>query len=242
MGQSLILDRSYHMYMDVTVRLFAILREQAGAGTLELSLDDGATVHDAIAALRRGPLSGLPEDAPFVVAVGREYAAREQRLLPGDELALVPPVSGGAPDPAALTADPVRLAEVTGEDLDVDAVRRLVADPSTGATVVFVGTTREVPSLEYEAYADMAREQIARLAAATAAEHGLAAVAVAHRTGTVPLGEPSVVVAVSAAHRSEAFAGARALLDAVKAQAPIWKREHPEDGPPAWVAGTLPRT
>ncbi|MEA2299154.1 MAG: MoaE-MoaD fusion protein [Solirubrobacteraceae bacterium] len=221
--------------MDVTVRLFAVLREQAGAGTLNLTLDDGATVHDAIAELRRGPLRGLPENAPFVVAVGREYAEREQRLQPGDELALVPPVSGGAPGR-------VRLAEVTGEDLDVDAVRRLVADPSTGAVVVFVGTTREVPSLEYEAYVDMAREQIAKLAAAAAEEHGLAAVAVAHRTGTVALGEPSVVVAVSAAHRSEAFAGARALLDAVKSQAPIWKREHPEDGPPAWVAGTLPGT
>jgi molybdopterin synthase catalytic subunit/molybdopterin converting factor small subunit len=225
--------------MDVTVRLFAVLREQAGAGTLELTLEDGATVHDAIAALRRGPLSGLPPEAPFVVAVGREYAPRDQRLKPGDELALVPPVSGGAGDG---DRDRVRLAEVTGEDLDPEAIRRLVADPSTGATVVFVGTTREIPSLEYEAYADMAAEQIARIAAAAADEHGLAAVAVAHRTGTVLLGEPSVVVAVSAAHRTEAFVGARAVLDAVKGQAPIWKREHPDDGPPAWVAGTLPGT
>ncbi|MCA1682933.1 MAG: molybdenum cofactor biosynthesis protein MoaE [Actinobacteria bacterium] len=221
--------------MDVTVRLFAHLRERAGAGTVELSLDDGATVQDAIAALRGGPLSGLPEDAPFVVAVGREYADRGHPLRQGDELALVPPVSGGAPDP-------VRLAEVTGEPLDVEAIRRLVADPTTGAVVVFVGTTREIPSLEYEAYVPMAREQIARLAADVVAEHGLAAAAVAHRTGTVLLGEPSVVVAVSAAHRSEAFAGARALLDAVKGQAPIWKREHPGDQPPAWVAGTLPLT
>jgi molybdopterin synthase catalytic subunit len=224
------------MGMDVTVRLFAYLRERAGAGTVSLSLEDGATVHDAITALRGGPLSGLPEDAPFVVAVGREYAERGQRLHEGDELALVPPVSGGA------AADPVRLAEVTGEPLDVEAIRRLVADPSTGAVVVFVGTTREIPSLEYEAYVPMAQEQIARLAAAVVAEHGLAAAAVAHRTGTVALGEPSVVVAVSAAHRSEAFAGARALLDAVKGQAPIWKREHPGEGPPAWVAGTLPQT
>jgi molybdopterin synthase catalytic subunit len=108
--------------------------------------------------------------------------------------------------------------------------------------VTFVGTTREIPSLEYEAYVPMAREQLARLAAAVIVEHGLAAAAVAHRTGTVLLGEPSVVVAVSAAHRSEAFAGARALLDAVKEQAPIWKREHPSDRPPEWVAGTLPRT
>jgi molybdopterin synthase catalytic subunit len=223
--------------VDVTVRLFAVLREHAGAGTIELALDEGATVADAIAALRRGPLSGLPERAPFVAAVQREYVEEGHRLTQGDELALVPPVSGGA---GTRAEDRVRLAEVTGEPLDAEAVRRLVADPGTGATVVFLGTTRDVPSLEYEAYVDMAREQIARLAADAVQEHGLAAAAVAHRTGTVALGEASIVIAVSAAHRAEAFAGARALLDAIKAQAPIWKREHPEDGPPAWVEGTLP--
>ena len=120
-------------------------------------------------------------------------------------------------------------------------MRKLVADPSTGATVVFLGTTREVPSLEYEAYVEMAEEKIRRLAELVVAEHGLAAIAVAHRTGTVELMEPSIVIAASAGHRAEAFAGARALLDAVKSQAPIWKQEHPEDGPPAWVAGTLPQ-
>jgi molybdopterin synthase catalytic subunit/molybdopterin converting factor small subunit len=218
--------------MDVTVRLFASLREHAGAGTVALQLVDGATVADAIEQLRSGALSGLPENAPFVAAVAREYVKTDHPLSEGDELALVPPVSGGAGE--------VRLAEVTGEPLDAEAVRRLVADPSTGATVVFCGTTREVPSLEYEAYVEMAREKIRELAEAAVAEHGLVAAAVAHRTGTVALGEPSVVIAVSAGHRAEAFAGARALLDAVKSQAPIWKQEHPEDGPPEWVEGTLP--
>jgi molybdopterin synthase catalytic subunit len=221
--------------VDVTVRLFAVLREQAGAGTLALHLSEGATVADAITELRRGPLAGLPERAPFVAAVAREYVGTDHPLADGDELALVPPVSGGSDSP-------VRLAEVTDDALDVDAHRRLVGDPAAGGTVVFVGTTREVESLEYEAYVDMAREQILRLAEAVAGEHGLCAVAVTHRTGTVPLGEPSVVVAASAPHRGEAFAGARALLDAVKAQAPIWKQEHPEDGPPTWVEGTLPKT
>lgn len=221
--------------MDVTVRLFAVLREQAGAATLDLRLDDGATVADAITELRRGPLSGLPERAPFVAAVAREYVERDHELSDGDELALVPPVSGG-------DAGPVKLAEISGEPLDVEAVRRLVTHPGSGGTVVFLGTTRDVASLEYEAYVDMAREQIALLAQAVAEEHGLNAVAVVHRVGSVPLSEPSIVVAVSAAHRGEAFAGARALLDAVKAQAPIWKQEHPRDGPPRWVQGTLPRT
>jgi molybdopterin synthase catalytic subunit/molybdopterin converting factor small subunit len=220
--------------VDISVRLFASLREHAGSGTVQLELPDGATVDDAIAGLRAGALSGLPEAAQFVVAVGREYSRRDRVLEQGDELALVPPVSGGAPTR-------VRLAEVTADDLDIDAVRRLVADPSTGGTVVFIGTTRDVPSLEYEAYVDMAREQIAQLAEVAVADNDLVAVAVSHRVGTVPLGDPSIVIAASAAHRSEAFAGARQLLDAVKSQAPIWKREHPEDGPPEWVAGTLPQ-
>jgi molybdopterin synthase catalytic subunit len=219
--------------MDVTVRLFASLREHAGSGTVPLQLGDGATVADAIAQLREGALSGLPENAPFVAAVAREYVERDHPLAEGDELALVPPVSGGAGE--------VRLAEVTGEPLDAEAVRRLVADPSTGATVVFCGTTREVPSLEYEAYVEMAEEKIRQLAEIVVAEHGLTAVAVAHRTGTVELMEPSVVIAVSAGHRSEAFEGAHALLNAVKSQAPIWKQEQPEDGPPSWVQGTLPQ-
>ena len=223
--------------MDVTVRLFASLREHAGAGTLELRLGDGATVADAIAELRGGALAGLPENAPFVAAVAREYVERDHPLAQGDELALVPPVSGGA----GTGLGAVRLAEVTGEALDPEAVRRLVASPSTGATVVFCGTTREVPSLEYEAYAEMAEEKIRQLAEAVVAEHGLAAVAVAHRTGTVELMEPSIVIAVSAGHRAEAFAGARALLDGVKSQAPVWKKEHPQDGPPKWVEGTLPQ-
>lgn len=218
--------------MDVTVRLFASLRERAGTGTLALELGDGATVADAIAELRAGALSGLPDNAPFVAAVAREYVTTDHALADGDELALVPPVSGGSGE--------IRHVEVTGEPVDAEAMRRLVADPSTGATVVFCGTTREVPALEYEAYVEMAEAKIRQLAEVVIAEHGLAAVAVQHRTGTVELMEPSVVIAVSAGHRAEAFAGARALLDAVKSQAPIWKQEHPEDGPPEWVAGTLP--
>ncbi len=224
--------------MDVTVRLFASLREHAGKGTLQLELADGSTVADAIAALRGGALAGLPENAPFVTAVAREYVRPDHQLAAGDELALVPPVSGGGPEAEAAA---VRLADVVDETIDVEAVRRSVADPATGATVVFMGTTRAVPSLEYEAYVDMAREQIAQLAERVVREHDCVAVACVHRVGVVPLGDPSVVVAASAAHRAEAFDGARALLDAVKAQAPIWKKEHYDDGDAAWVEGTLPQ-
>ena len=219
--------------MDVTVRLFASLREHAGTRELRLDVADDATVADAVAALRLGALAGLPERAPIVAAVDREYVTREHPLRAGAELALVPPVSGGE--------GPVRLAGISDQPLDVDAARRLVGDARCGATVVFTGTTREVPSLEYEAHEDMAREVIARLAAEAAERHGLVAVAVEHRVGEVALMEPSIVVAASAPHRQAAFEGARDILDAVKAQAPIWKKEHYEDGDAAWVEGTLPQ-
>src|ERR1700710_738377 len=140
--------------MDVTVRFFASLREHAGSGTLELELADGATVADAIAQLRGGALSGLPENAPFVTAVAREYVKPDHTLVAGDELALVPPVSGGDGGGGGVPAGggaggAWRLAAVVDETIDVEAVRRSVADPATGATVVFMGTTRDVPSLEY---------------------------------------------------------------------------------------------
>src|SRR6185503_12927802 len=115
-----------------------------------------------------------------------------------------------------------------------------VREPRAGAIVCFEGVTREVPRLDYEAYAEMAEPRLRAIAAEEAARHGLTAVAVEHRTGTVALGEPSVIVAASAAHRGEAFAGARAVIDRVKAEAPIWKVEVAADGRRQRVEGTLP--
>jgi molybdopterin synthase catalytic subunit len=221
--------------VEITVRLFAALREHAGTRELTLDVPQGSTVADAIGLLRTGVLAGLPEKAQFVTAVDREYVEEDERLADGSELALVPPVSGGA-----ATDDAVRKVGITDEPLDVEGARLLVGDPRCGATVVFTGTTREVPSLEYEAYEEMAVETMRRLADEAVRLHGLVAVAVEHRTGSVALGEPSIVVAASAPHRQAAFDGARHLLDQVKANAPIWKREHPEEGEPRWVEGNLP--
>jgi MoaE-MoaD fusion protein len=152
-------------------------------------------------------------------------------VSPGDEVALVPPVSGGA--------GPVRGIRVTDEPLDVAALSTAVRDARAGAVVLFEGVTREVERLDYEAYAEMAVERMGRIASEEAERHGLCAVAVEHRTGAVPLGEPSVIVAASAPHRGEAFAGARAVIDRVKAEAPIWKVEVTPDGMRR-VEGTLP--
>jgi molybdopterin synthase catalytic subunit len=165
------------------------------------------------------------------MAVNREYARAETPLSASDELALVPPVSGGA------GATGTVWAAVGEEPLSLDALVARVRDPRAGAVVTFSGTTRDVPFLDYEAYAEMALVELERIVAAAVAEHGLCAGAAAHRVGRVPREEASVLVAASAPHRAEAFAGARAMIDTIKAQLPIWKREEGE-----WVEGTTPST
>lgn len=129
---------------------------------------------------------------------------------------------------------------ITAQPLCLSAMYEAVADPAAGAIVVFEGVTREVPRLEYEAYVAMAEERIAAIVGECIRAHGLQRAAVAHRVGEVTLGEPSVIVAVSAAHREQAFAGARDAIDRIKAEAPIWKRELPDGEAARWVAGAEP--
>jgi MoaE-MoaD fusion protein len=212
--------------MEVTVRLFAMLRERAGASEVTLELPEGARVSDALAELQ-----DIAEGLPLVMAVNREYAAEDQVLDAGDELALVPPVSGGE---AA-----VRHVRVTDEPLSLDSLVERVRDSRAGAVVTFQGVTREVERLEYEAYVEMAEQKMAAIVADAVEKHGLCAAAAEHRVGDVPLSEPSVTVAVSAPHRGEAFAGAREIIDRLKAEAPIWKKEI-EGGEGRWVEGTRP--
>jgi molybdopterin synthase catalytic subunit len=212
--------------VEVTVKLFAMLRERAGASEVTLELPDGARVQDAL-----DSLTDVTDGMPVVMAVNREYASADDPLSAHDELALVPPVSGGE---TVLVH-----VRVTDAPLSVDALSGLVRNPAAGAVVVFEGITREVEALEYEAYAEMAEEKIAAILASVKERHGLIAVAAEHRVGLVPLSQPSVVVAVSAAHRGEAFAGAREAIDRIKAEVPIWKKEL-EGGAGGWVEGTLP--
>jgi molybdopterin synthase catalytic subunit len=213
--------------VEVTVLLFAMLRERAGARQLTIELPDGARVRDALAAL-----GDLAAGLPLVMAVNREYAPEDHVLDPGDELALIPPVSGGS-------SAAVVHARVTAEPLSLDDVTARVQDPRAGAVVSFQGVTRDVDKLEYEAYVEMAEERIAAIVAEAVDNHGLCAAAAEHRIGDVPLSEPSVIVAASSAHRGEAFAGAREIIDRLKAEAPIWKKEI-EGGEGRWVEGTRP--
>ena len=229
--------------MVLEVRLFAILRERAGAGSLSVELpDEGATVRDALLALGRQsePLASALERMPVVMAVNREYADSGDALAPGDELALIPPLSGGDDPPPT----PGRLASrarvrVRGDELSADALSRSVATDHTGAIVTFQGLTRDVEKLEYEAYVPMAEARMLAILEETLERHEIERIAAEHRIGAVPLGEPSVVVAVAAAHREGAFGAAREAIDRIKAEAPIWKREV-DGGRAEWVDGTPP--
>jgi molybdopterin synthase catalytic subunit len=208
--------------MHVRVRLFAGLRERAGAAEVELELPEGAVVRDALAHMKE-----IAADTPVVMAVNQEYADADAPLHPGDELALIPPVSGGSV--GALHA------RVTREPLSLEPLIERVRDPRAGAVVTFTGVTREVDHLDYEAYAEMAESQMAEIVRRAIERHGLCAAAAEHRVGAVGLSEASVAIAVSAPHRDEAFVGAREIIDEIKARAPIWKKEEGE-----WASGTRP--
>ncbi len=208
--------------MQVQIRLFAGLRERAGASQVDLELPDGAHVADALAHLRH-----ITGDLPVVMAVNQEYADEQLALHSGDELALIPPVSGGSVGVAHV--------RVTEQPLTLDPLLERVRDPRAGAVVTFSGVTRDVIELDYEAYVEMAERTLQQIVETAMARHGLCAAAAEHRVGVVPLSEASVTVAASAPHRGEAFAGAREIIDEIKAQAPIWKKEAGE-----WKAGTTP--
>lgn len=180
---------------------------------MELELPDGATVADVWGALGLGD-----EPAGLLYAVNRGYVERSVSLSSGDEVAVIPPVSGGD---FRLSASPLSLDEAVSE----------VHDEEAGAIATFVGTTRrhsrgrEVLHLEYEAYEGMAEEVMARLASELVARHALCRVAIHHRVGRVDVGETSVVIAVSAAHRADALAACKEAIDELKVSVPLWKKE-----------------
>jgi MoaE-MoaD fusion protein len=200
----------------VKVRLFAGLRERAGYA--ERELNGVERVADVWSALGLGD-----EPDGLLYAVNRTYADGESKLADGDEVALIPPVSGGA-------------FQVTEEPLSLDAVVEEVSDESAGAVASFLGTVRResrgrtVLYLEYEAYAEMAEDVMAQLAADLEQRYDLWAVAIHHRVGRVEIGEASVAIAVSAPHRQDALAACKDAIDTLKETVPLWKKEVYEGG------------
>lgn len=204
----------------IVVKLFAGLRERAGVPERELELPEGSCAADLW-----GALSGwLGEPPPgLLIAVNQEYAGPEQPLAEGDEVALIPPVSGGA-------------FQLTQGSIDLQALVASVTDERVGAVASFVGTTRArsrgrtVRYLEYEAYHGMAERVMAEIATALRERYDLCEVAIIHRVGRVAIGEASVAIAVSAAHRGDALAACQEAIDTLKQTVPLWKREVYEDG------------
>lgn len=202
--------------MAVTVRLFAMLREHAGTAAVEIPYREDLTAGQAMsAAAAHTGLVDLLGAMPVAIAVNRSYASPTTALHDGDEVALIPPVSGGA-------APHVRVHDGA---LSLDRLVQMVRDPRAGAIVTFQGEPREVDRLDYEAYTEMAEEQIRLILEQVLQRDGVVAVAAEHRIGPVPVGESCVIVAVSSAHRAQAFAAAQEVMDRIKADAPIWKRE-----------------
>jgi molybdopterin synthase catalytic subunit len=202
----------------VTVRLFAGVRERAGTGERALELERGARLEDVWRALDLGD-----EPPGLMYAVNKRYADRDHLLADGDEVAVVPPVSGGT-------------FRLSAEPLSLDAVAREVASEEAGAIATFTGTTRvhsrgrTVLHLDYEAYEGMAESVMADLAAELKRRYDLCEVAIHHRVGRVAIGDTSVVIAVSAPHRQDALAACREAIDELKERVPLWKKEVYEGG------------
>lgn len=232
--------------MHITVRLFAILRQQAGWREKTLELPAGASIDDAWQALvaETPALAASREVVRF--ARNREYAGAETRLEDGDELVLIPPVAGGSAD--ALLRVEIR-ATPFDDDL-IEELRKTVPTASDGALVIFQGQTRDTPgtpapgeeaaaaahshesvtSLEYEAFEEMALDVLATIGHEIEQRFGVKRLAIIHRTGTVDVGQASVVIAAAAPHRGAAFDAARYAIEELKARAPIWKAERFSSG------------
>jgi len=208
----------------VTVRLFAALRERAGSGSVDVDLTEGATVGDVFALL------GLGDEPPgLLYAVNQSFADRGEPISDGDEIAVIPPVSGGADRPSG--SEPQSQFRLCDEPLSVEAAVAEVRDEGAGAIATFIGTTRaqsrgrEVLYLDYEAYEGMAEQVMAELADTLSRRHELCKVAIHHRVGRVAIGDASVVIAVSAPHRAAALAACHEAIDELKVSVPLWKKE-----------------
>jgi molybdopterin synthase catalytic subunit len=218
----------------LTLRLFATLRERARTGELRREFPDGATVGE----IWRGLAAEFPDLAgvhgTVAFAVNEEYVEGDFRPRDNDEVAFIPPVSGGSD---AHLVGPIRIGR---EPLDLAAIEASVADPAAGATVTFVGVTRrenagrKVIRLEYEAYEPMALREMRKIAEEAGRRFAVSRVAISHRIGVVEIGQASVAIAVSAPHRGAAFDACRFAIDRLKEIVPIWKKEHFEGGE-VWI-------
>lgn len=220
--------------MRVRVLFFGMLRDLSGKASDDIDLPEGASVRDLLAECERA-MPRLRESLPsLAMAVNQQYAAADTTLHSGDEVALLPPVSGGANDSPLVRLGHERIVP---HDI-VPAMER----PEDGAIVIFDGIVRnhsrnrKTLYLEYDAYEAMALAKLEELAAAAIQRFAIRNVALVHRLGHLEIGESSVLIAVFSAHRAAAFEACRWLIDTLKKTVPIWKKEYFEDGA-VWADG-----
>jgi molybdopterin synthase catalytic subunit len=225
--------RRYHPGMQIRVLYFAVFRDKLGRDEDRLALADGARVSDALDALAgRHSLIGKLRGR-FRVAVNQDFTDDDRALADGDELALIPPVAGGADGDAPADA---RHVQLLATPLSLDRCLAAVSGAGMGGVVTFTGMVRRqsrgalVDHLEYEAYGAMALREMTRLCDEIEAEVAGAKLAIEHRVGRLEVGEIAVVIAAAAPHRAEAFTACRAMIDRLKDRVPIWKKEVGDDG------------
>jgi molybdopterin synthase catalytic subunit len=219
--------------MRVRVLFFGMLKDRMGKSSDSLELPDGASIRDLLAHYET-EVPRLKESLPaLAVAVNQVYASPEAKLKAGDEVALLPPVSGGS---ANETVQPARYALIVRNPIDSQQVLNSIKRGEDGAALVFEGVVRnqsrgrKTRYLEYEAYEEMALQQMESLAAQALTQFQIRDVAIVHRLGHLEIGETSVLIAVASAHRAAGFDACRWLIDSLKRTVPIWKKEYFEDG------------
>jgi molybdopterin synthase catalytic subunit len=224
--------------MQVRVLFFGVLKDLVGKASDSISLPENATLGDVLTHYEHAIPRLKETAASLAMSVNQEYASPTTRLRPGDEVALLPPVSGGA-DTTARRSQP---AAIVRERIETASILENIKRPEDGAAVVFEGIVRNNTRgrrtlyLEYEAYEEMAFKQMEELAARALAEYNIRDVAMVHRLGRLEIGETSVLIVVASAHRAAAFDACRWLIDTLKQTVPIWKKEHFEDGA-VWADG-----
>jgi molybdopterin synthase catalytic subunit len=226
--------------MRVRVLLFGVLKDLISQPSGELDLPDGATVRVLLDDLKKYAAGQATLWSSLAVAVNHEYVTASHPLADGDEVALLPPVSGGAPDSDPDDSGPH--VSIVHQRIDVHTTVTSLERPEDGALVIFDGMVRNNSRgrrtlyLVYEAYEEMALEQMRALATKAIANFAIRDVAIVHRLGRLEVGETSVLIAVASAHRAAAFDACRWLIDTLKKTVPIWKKEHFEDGA-VWADG-----
>jgi MoaE-MoaD fusion protein len=223
--------------MRVRVLFFGMLKEFAGKSDDEIEVRESASVRDVLAHYESEAPRLKPSFPSIAVAVNQQYAGPDTKLKPNDEIALLPPVSGGISE-----SDANRYASITREVIDTRRIVDELKRGEDGASLVFEGIVRNQTRgrktlyLDYEAYEEMALQQMESLAVQALKQFQIRDVAIVHRLGRLEIGETSVLIAVASAHRGPAFEACRWLIDTLKKTVPIWKREYFEDGA-VWADG-----